>query len=146
VRIAVIADTHNRLPESVRDAIRDADEIWHLGDICHASMLEELRSLGPPVSAIRGNCDPRGLAPESLLLERGGHCFYLLHEPPSATPAAATFALHGHTHVARDETLRGVRLLNPGSVGKANHGAPASFGWLEIRPDGAVGWTIQPVD
>jgi hypothetical protein len=28
-RIAVIADTHDRFPESVADAISAADEIWH---------------------------------------------------------------------------------------------------------------------
>lgn len=144
MRIAVIADTHNRLPHSVREAIRGADEIWHLGDICNAELLADLRSLGPPVSAIRGNCDPRGLAPESLFLERGGQSFYLVHEPPSAIPPAATFALHGHTHVPRDEVMRGVRMLNPGSVGKPNHGAPASFAWLEIKPGQPVIWSIQP--
>jgi hypothetical protein len=29
LRIAVIADTHNRFPESVAEAISSADEIWH---------------------------------------------------------------------------------------------------------------------
>jgi hypothetical protein len=31
-RVFVLADTHNRLPESVREMAKDADEIWHLGD------------------------------------------------------------------------------------------------------------------
>lgn len=144
MRIAVIADTHNRLPDAVRQAIREADEIWHLGDFCNAALLAELRAIGPPVTAVRGNCDPRGLAPESLFLERGGRRFYLLHEPPGAVPSAAEFALHGHTHRPRDEEHLGVRMLNPGSVGKPNHGAPASFAWLDIAPDGTVSWTIQP--
>jgi predicted phosphodiesterase len=33
-RVFVLADTHNRLPESVREMAKDADEIWHLGDDC----------------------------------------------------------------------------------------------------------------
>ena len=33
-RIFVLADTHNRLPESVREMAKDADDIWHLGDDC----------------------------------------------------------------------------------------------------------------
>jgi predicted phosphodiesterase len=33
-RIFVLADTHNRLPENVKKMAKDADEIWHLGDVC----------------------------------------------------------------------------------------------------------------
>ena len=32
-RIFVLADTHNRLPASVGKMAKDADEIWHLGDV-----------------------------------------------------------------------------------------------------------------
>ena len=47
-RIFVLADTHNRLPESVREMAKDADEIWHLGDVCAETILDELRAIGPP--------------------------------------------------------------------------------------------------
>ena len=146
MRIAVIADTHNRLPSSVRAELTTADEIWHLGDICAPEILKELRALGPAVHAIGGNCDPRGLAPETLTLQREGHTFFLVHEPPHSVPPGTGFALHGHTHVPRDETLHGVRHLNPGSVGKANHGAPSSFAWLDLHPDLAPRWTVVPVN
>ncbi len=42
-RIFVLADTHNRLPESVTEMAKDADEIWHLGDVCAETILDELR-------------------------------------------------------------------------------------------------------
>lgn len=145
MRIAVLADTHNTLPPSVRAAISGADEIWHLGDICTSELLGELRGLGPPVHCIRGNCDPRPLGPETLVLERHGHRFYLVHEPPVHVPPGAAFALHGHTHVPCDETSSGVRFLNPGTVGKPNHGAPPSFAWLDIDEDRPPRWTIVPV-
>lgn len=144
MRIAVIADTHNRVPTSVRAAIAQADEIWHLGDICNRETLAELSGLGPSVHVIGGNCDPRGLAPETLLLERGGKKFFLVHEPPFAAPDGVDFVLHGHTHVPRDERAGAVRFLNPGSVGKANHGAAPSFAWMEISVDGSVHWTLIP--
>lgn len=146
MRIAILADTHNRLPDGVRLDLTGADEIWHLGDICSAELLTQLRSLGPPVEAIRGNCDPRTLAPESLVLTRCGEKFYLWHEPPLAVPAGVRFALHGHTHVPRDETLGGVRYLNPGSVGKANHGAGPSFAWLELSEGREPAWTVVPLE
>ena len=146
MRIAVIADTHNRLPFSVRATIAGADEVWHLGDICTREMLAELRALGPPLHVIRGNCDSRGLAPETLALQRGGKTFFLVHEPPFAAPSGTDFVLHGHTHVPRDEQIGGVRFLNPGAVGKANHGAPPSFAWLEITGDNAPQWRVVPVE
>ncbi len=142
MRIAVIADTHNQLPSSVRAALAGADEIWHLGDICREDILRELRALGPPVHTVRGNGDPRGLGPEKLILTRRGHTFFLTHEPVSAVPPGAQFALHGHTHVPRDETIGKVRYLNPGTIGKPNHGAPPSFAWLEIGSDGPPCWKI----
>jgi putative phosphoesterase len=145
VRIAVIADTHNRFPSSVRAEIAGADEIWHLGDICDRETLAEVRGLGPTLHAIGGNCDPRGLAPETLLLERGGKKFFLVHAPTRTAPDGVDFVLHGHTHVPRDETIGAARFLNPGSVGKANHGAAPSFAWLEISEDGQVSWTLVPV-
>ena len=54
LRIAVIADTHDRLVPSLLEAIREADEIWHLGDVCERSTLEKIRELGPRVSVVRG--------------------------------------------------------------------------------------------
>ena len=145
MRIAIIADTHNRLPSAVRIDLADADEIWHLGDICNRETLAELRGLGPLLQIIGGNRDPRGLAPETLLLERGGKKFFLVHEPPHSAPEGVDVVLHGHTHVPRDETIDGVRFLNPGSVGKANHGARPSFAWLEVGRGGETAWTLQPL-
>jgi putative phosphoesterase len=146
VRIAVIADTHNQLPSPVHAALAEADEIWHLGDIGSADLLRQLRAIGPPVQAVRGNCDPRGLAPETLTLERAGHVFFLVHEPPAAVPPGTDFALHGHTHVPRDEMCGPVRHFNPGTVSKPNHGAPPSFAWLEIGPGLSPHWTVNRLD
>jgi hypothetical protein len=105
-------------------------------------MLRELRGLGPPVEVIAGNCDPQGIAPESLVLRRGGHTFLLVHAPLRTAPDGVDHVLHGHTHVPRDETIAGVRHLNPGSVGKPNHEAGASFAWLDVDQDGSISWEL----
>ena len=55
--IFVLADTHNKFPEKLSILAQDADEIWHLGDVCAESILDELRAIGPPVTVVRGNCD-----------------------------------------------------------------------------------------
>jgi len=57
LRIFVLADTHNRLPERIKEIAKDGDEIWHLGDVCTETILDKLRAIGPRVTVVRGNCD-----------------------------------------------------------------------------------------
>jgi putative phosphoesterase len=132
LRIAVIADTHDRLVSSLLDAMRDADEIWHLGDVCEKGTLKTIQDLGPRVFVVRGNQDNQSEWPISLELERFGHRFHLVHIPPRHAPVGTKFLLHGHTHVPRDQKVEGTRFLNPGPAGLANKGAPRSFAWLEL--------------
>ncbi len=142
MRIAVIADTHDRLPVSVCAALRGADAIWHLGDVCAPAILTTLEKLAP-VRVVRGNCDAETRWPLTLDLTLGGVRFHLEHIPARKPPACDIF-LHGHTHVPRDETIAGVRFLNPGCITRPNRGAPASYAWLTIG-DGEVIWKIMPV-
>lgn len=144
MRIAVLADTHGKLPPSVADDLRTADEIWHLGDFCDPRMLAAVRGLGPAFHGVLGNRDYGLVLPEKRLLERGGHSFLLIHIPPRRLEGAE-FLLHGHTHVPRDEQAGATRVLNPGTVGMPNHGAPTSYAWLEIGPAGEVAWRVVPV-
>lgn len=144
MRIAVLADSHDRLPETLPERLRGATEIWHLGDVCHPGALAPLESLGAALRVVRGNCDWHGLWPEALLLERGGVRFHLIHIPPRRGPKEAGVVMHGHTHVPRDETDPfGVRWLNPGSVSHGRRGAPESIGWLEFGTQGGWTWRIE---
>jgi putative phosphoesterase len=143
-RIAVIADTHDRFPESVADAISAADEIWHLGDVCRAETLKLVRRLGPPVTVVKGNNDFFQPWPMEELLERHGVTCRLIHIPPKPTKlGSCDILLHGHTHVPRDEMIAGVRVLNPGTIGKANKGAPPSYAWLELVEGKDPEWHIK---
>lgn len=145
MRIAVIADTHNRYPPSLPERLREAGEIWHLGDVCAPETLVEFEQLGPPLRVIAGNCDAHPW-PLTLNLTREGNRFHLVHIPPRAAPRGAQLVLHGHTHVPRDETdPRGVRWLNPGCITRPNRGAPASFAWLTIEPGSNVRWELVHV-
>lgn len=142
MRIAVIADTHDKFPDSVGSAIADADEIWHLGDVMNPELIDRIRALGPPVFLVRGNNDSCMEWPLILKLERRGHMFLLIHIPPRRLPESG-FLLHGHTHVPRDEQIGNLRLLNPGTIGKPNKGAPCSYAWLDLdSKTSAVAWTL----
>ena len=144
MRIAVISDSHDRLPAGLAGRLRGATEIWHLGDVCLPGTLAPLEELAVPLRIVRGNCDWASHWPEVLTLERGGTRFHLVHIPPLRPPAGATAILHGHTHVPRDEVdPRGVRWLNPGCLAHALRGAPASFAWLEFGVNGGWAWRLE---
>jgi len=143
-RIFVLADTHNRLLENLSQMAKDADEIWHLGDVCAERILDELRAIGPQVTVIRGNCDSNFEWPLVVDLVRGGLKFRLQHVPPAQAPEDVDVLLHGHTHMPRNERRGSVLFLNPGCVTRPNRGSPASVAWLEIL-DGKINWRIVPL-
>ena len=142
LRIAVIADTHDRYPPGLPDRLRNADEIWHLGDVCDPSTLTAFEGLGPPLVVVLGNNDSSSVWPLSLKLEREDVRFQLIHIPPSRPPLDCHAVLHGHTHVPRDETLDGIRWLNPGCVSRPNRGSASSFAWLTVSNGRIVRWEL----
>ena len=145
MRIAVISDTHDRFPASLPERIAQADEIWHLGDVCAPTTLVEFEQLGRPLFVVAGNCDSYAGWPLTLDLERKTVRFHLTHIPPRRAPSRANVILHGHTHVPRDETdPYGVRWLNPGCITRPNRGSPASFAWLTIEK-GKIEWKLALV-
>jgi hypothetical protein len=143
-RIFVLADTHDRLPANIEALAREADEIWHLGDVCDPGILETIENFGPPVTIVRGNCDANSEWPLVVDLERNGVRLRLVHIPPERAPAKVDVVLHGHTHVPRNERREGVLFLNPGCVTRPNRGAPASVANLEIASDGKLTWRTIP--
>ena len=143
-RIFVLADTHNRFPDSVKQMPKDAHEIWHLGDVCAEAILDELRPIGPRVTLVRGNCDSNFDWPLVVDLMRGGLKFRLQHVPPDQPPDDVDVLLHGHTHVPQNERRENVLFLNPGCVTRPNRGAPPSVAWLEVA-DGKINWKLVPL-
>lgn len=144
MRIAVISDTHDRYPPDLPERLKDADEIWHLGDVCDPNVLVEFEALGPPVKVVMGNCDSHPGWPLTLDLEREGVKFHLTHIPPSGAPRGVKVLLHGHTHVPRDEMLGGVRWLNPGCITRPR-GVPPTFAWLTVAKGKVTSWELVRV-
>jgi len=133
MRIAVISDTHGSYPSSLPEALREADEIWHLGDVGEPATLVEFEQLGVPLRVVRGNCDDRPAWPLTLDLAKEGVRFHLEHIPPKRAPMGARVVLHGHLHVPRDEVdVRGVRWLSPGCISQPR-GKGCSFAWLTVE-------------
>ena len=144
MKIFVLADTHNKLPQTVCDLAAGADEIWHLGDVCEPTITLDLEAIGPPLTVVRGNCDWNEDWPLVVNLTREGLKFRLVHIPPEVPPSDVDVVLHGHTHVPRNEKRRGVLFLNPGCVTRPNRGSPRSVAWLEIL-GGKINWQLVEV-
>jgi putative phosphoesterase len=128
----------------VKEIARGAEEIWHLGDVCTETIIDELRAVGPRITVVRGNCDSNLDWPLVVDLERTGLNFRLQHVPPDQPPNDVDVVLHGHTHVPRSERRGNILFLNPGCVTRANQGAPPSVAWLEIA-NGKMKWKLVPL-
>jgi putative phosphoesterase len=141
--IAVISDTHDHYPPRLAQRIMNADEIWHLGDVTAPGLHIGLSLLGPPLHTVRGNCDFEPW-PYSLRRQIHGVRCQLVHIPPQTLPPGyCDLLLHGHTHIPRDETIDGIRWLNPGSASAPRGGHPPSFAWLTLAPGKSPHWTIE---
>ena len=145
MRIAVLSDTHDSYPPRLPGMLRGADEIWHLGDVCDPETLVEFEQLGPPLHVVRGNCDGHAAWSLALELEREGVRFYLTHIPPRSAPVGFAAVLHGHTHVPRDETVGGVRWLNPGCITHPRDGGRPGFAWLTVDAGKLTSWEWVPL-
>ncbi len=145
MRIAVIADTHNQLPSAIPRLLEQADEIWHLGDVCEPATLVELEKTGRPLFIVRGNNDFFARWPLSLNLVRNNIKFHLVHIPPTHPPAGVQVILHGHTHIPRDDTIGGMRWLNPGCIANPGRYAPPSFAWMTLENGTVANWEIVPI-
>lgn len=147
--VAAISDTHlprgaRRLPEACLERLRAADLILHGGDVSAASVLEELRALGPPVQAVSGNADEPALRetlPKELVVDAGGARIGMVHIPgPRAGreerllrrfPGCAA-VLYGHTHLPEVVRHGDVWILNPGSPTERRRGPFHSMLVLEV--------------
>jgi len=145
MRIAVLSDTHNRLPSFIPPLLAEADEIWHLGDVTSESCLSPLQALRKPLYVVRGNCDDNLHWPWVIDFEREGFLIRLIHIPPREAPPGTDLLFHGHTHVPRNERVGDARFFNPGSLGKPNKGAPASYAWLDLARGKTPKWEVVTV-
>ena len=151
MRLAILGDTHlprgaRRIPQRCLAECARADAILHTGDLAQFAVLEELRSLGPPVHAVRGNADGTELAallPDRLELELEAVRLAMVHNPgPRAERLrrlrarfpAADAVVFGHTHVPEHARDDGFQIFNPGSPTERRRLTPAlSMGRARIR-------------
>ncbi len=128
MKYLVMSDTHGNTAAALKilAGYPDADAVIHLGDGTEDLRPAE-RFFSGAFICVRGNNDWCS-SPEERTVEIGGVKFFLSHGhrygvrysremlASEAKRNGCLYALYGHTHVARDENIYGVRLLNPGAV------------------------------
>lgn len=134
MRIGVVSDTHNRLPNVARIvALLNAAQVAcvvHTGDITQAATLEVLARLEAPLVGVYGNNDAgeraalavaaarfdMQLSDPPLGLHLAARRIVVVHDPRALEAAldGHDLALHGHTHRHVCERRDGALVFNPG--------------------------------
>lgn len=132
MRVVVLSDTHaprrwRSCPPAVAALLRDADLILHAGDVCTASVLDELAEYAP-VTAVVGNNDDASVASwgaaQTASLVVDGLRVAMIHDSgPSAGRVGrlrrhfpeSDLVVFGHSHIPMDIEEGGFRIFNPGS-------------------------------
>lgn len=149
MRIVALSDTHaprrwKSCPPRVAEHLRDADLILHAGDVCTASVLDELAAYAP-VHAVLGNNDGSDVAawgaPETAEFDLDGLRVAMIHDsgPATGRPArlrrrfpGAGLVVFGHSHIPLDASGDGLRIFNPGSPTDRRRQPHGTIGLLRV--------------
>jgi putative phosphoesterase len=132
-RILLLSDTHSHIDHAILKYVKQADEVWHAGDIGQLAVTDALASL-KPVRAVYGNIDDYSIQKEFPLNNRfmcEGVDVWITHiggYPPKYNSRTRKEIIEnppklficGHSHilkVMRDKKLD-VLHMNPGACGK----------------------------
>lgn len=131
--ILLISDTHSHIDEAILKYARQADEIWHAGDIGDLKVTDTLQKV-KPLRAVYGNIDDHKTQKE-FSLDLRFFCeeveVYMTHiggYPPKYNPRTRKLIsenppklfICGHSHILKvmmDQKLN-VLHMNPGACGK----------------------------
>jgi len=137
--IGVISDTHGVLSNRALEALKGSHAILHAGDVGNPDVVKSLEEIAP-VYPVRGNTD-RGRWSERLpmtqLVELGGKLFYVIHDIGylniDLKSIKVDAVIYGHTHVPKEERIKGILYFNPGSAGPKRFRLPICLGRIIIK-------------
>jgi hypothetical protein len=150
----VLSDTHaprrwKSCPPAVAAHLRTADLILHAGDVCTASVLDELAEYAP-VTAVIGNNDGPDVAAwgatDAARLTLEGLRVAMIHDSGPASGRlprmrarfpVAGLVVFGHSHIPMDIAVDGFRIFNPGSPTDRRRQPHGTVGLLRVA-DGAL--------
>lgn len=158
----MLSDTHaprfwKRCPASVAAHLRSADLILHGGDVCVASVLDELAQYAPVVAVCGNNDGPDVVAwgaPETVEFGIEGLPVAMIHDSGQKTGRLARMrrrfpdarlVVFGHSHIPWDEKEAGFRVFNPGSPTDKRRQPTGTIGLLDVVDGVLLDARIVPV-
>lgn len=148
-KILLLSDTHSYIDNDILKYIKQADEVWHAGDIGDLKVTDAFKAL-KPLRAVWGNIDDtkiRGEFPENnrfmcegvdvLITHIGGYPgAYNIRVREEIRANPPKLFICGHSHILKVMPDKKLNLLhmNPGAVGK--HGFHKVRTMLRFTIDG----------
>ena len=136
MKIAIISDTHSWLDDRILNYLKNADEIWHAGDIGSIEVIEKLEQLSGKLRLVHGNIDDQRIqliAPEhqSFTVENNNVLITHIAGNPPKYNTNVRRLLHdhrpnilvcGHSHILKvmHDKRSDLLFINPGSC--SHHG------------------------
>lgn len=132
-KILLLSDTHGHLDDRILKYAKEADELWHAGDIGTTRVSDTLKQL-KPLKAVYGNIDGAELRKEFPLHNRflcEGVDVWITHiggYPGKYSPAVKPLIkenpprifISGHSHILKvmNDKQHNLLHMNPGAAGK----------------------------
>jgi len=132
IKILLLSDTHSFIGDDILKYVKQADEVWHAGDIGDLKVTDAIKKL-KPLRAVYGNIDnaeARLEFPEHLKFRCEGVKVWITHiggYPGRYAPAVRNqIRIHtpdlficGHSHILKVINDKKLKLLhmNPGAAG-----------------------------
>ncbi len=144
----IISDTHgNRTAVGkLQPLFKECDYIFHLGDVL--SDVGAFRAeFQDKLKLVNGNCDLFKTGSDELVIEIEGVKIFATHGhlysakttlyrlAERADELGCNIVLYGHTHIAREDEIAGIKLINPGNMTSYT---PNSYAYLTVNGDKAV--------
>lgn len=132
-KILLLSDTHSYIDAQILKFVKQADEVWHAGDIGNLSVTDRIAEL-KPLRAVYGNIDDKDARAEFPLDNQftvegvsvwmthiGGYPYKYnsrIREALTANPPQLFIC--GHSHILKVQFDKKLNLLhlNPGAAGK----------------------------
>ncbi len=131
-KILLLSDTHGHIDERIIAYAKEADEIWHVGDVGHFSVTDKLAEI-KPLRAVYGNIDGQEIRisfPENnifkcekmkvLLTHIGGSPGKYSHRVRELIDLhSPDIFICGHSHILKVMYVKNRKImhLNPGAAG-----------------------------
>lgn len=158
-KILLLSDTHSFIDDQILKFVKQADEVWHAGDIGDISVIDTIQKL-KPVRVVYGNIDDAVIRSEFPLDQKfmiedvsvwmthiGGYPNrYDLRVREEIKINPPTLFISGHSHILKvmfDKKLN-VLHMNPGAAGK--HGFHKVRTMLRFEINGAKITNLEVIE